>query len=454
MIPKEIKIEIPERANLIIHTLEDAGYEAYAVGGCVRDCVLGRVPNDWDITTSALPEQVKALFRRTVDTGLKHGTVTVLMGDEGFEVTTYRIDGEYDDGRHPREVEFTRDLSEDLRRRDFTINAMAYNDREGLVDLYDGLGDIEKKVIRCVGEPYERFGEDALRMLRAVRFSAQLGYSIEEKTREAITKLSKNLEKISAERIHTELVKLLVSDNPMELRVAYETGMTGVFLPEFDLAMQTGQKHIHHCYSVGEHILHSIAEVKADPVLRLAMLFHDIGKPQTLSTDEDGTTHFRGHPSVSADMARDICRRLKMDNDTIDKVCTLVRYHDYKHGEEPTETVLRKALNKVGAEIFPMFLEVRRADVMAQSDYMREDKLEKIRGWDRLYREVMAKGQCFTIKQLKINGSDLKNIGIKPGPKMGEILSALLDEVIEDPEKNTEEYLLKRAGQLAENTEN
>ena len=245
------KIKIPERANLIIHALEDAGYEAYVVGGCVRDSILGREPNDWDITTSALPEQVKALFRRTVDTGLKHGTVTVLQQDEGFEVTTYRIDGEYEDGRHPKEVAFTRDLSEDLKRRDFTINAMAYNDRKGLVDLYGGLDDIENKVIRCVGDPYERFGEDALRMLRAVRFSAQLGYSIEEKTKEAIQELSPNLEKISAERIHTELVKLLVSDNPMELRTAYETGMTKVFLPEFDLAMETDQKHIHHCYSVG-----------------------------------------------------------------------------------------------------------------------------------------------------------------------------------------------------------
>ena len=449
---KDIRINIPERANLIVKTLQDAGYEAYVVGGCVRDEILKRDPDDWDITTSALPQQVKALFRRTVDTGLKHGTVTVMQGDEGFEVTTYRIDGQYEDGRHPKNVEFTRSLEEDLKRRDFTINAMAYNDRDGLVDLFDGLGDMERKVIRCVGDPVERFSEDALRMLRAVRFSAQLSFSIDPATEAAISKLSPNLEKISAERIHTELIKLLVSDNPMRLKKAYELGMTKVFLPEFDKAMETDQKHIHHCYSVGEHILHSIDQVPATPVLRLAMLLHDIGKPETLSVDENGTTHFRGHPAVSMEMAKKILRRLKLDNDTIDKVSVLVRYHDYGNGKEADEKTVRKAMSKIGADLFPDFLEVRRADCLAQSDYKRQEKLDNLEAWGKIYKDILEKKQCFCLKDMKITGRELMELGVKPGPLMGEILQKLLEEVIDDPDKNDEEYLRKRARELAQET--
>lgn len=444
----DIRIEIPEKAKYIIDTLEDAGFEAYVVGGCVRDSILGRVPQDWDITTSALPLQVKELFRRTIDTGLQHGTVTIMQGEEGFEVTTYRIDGEYEDGRHPKDVTFTPNLEEDLLRRDFTINAMAYNDRRGLVDLYDGIGDIERKTIRCVGDPMARFGEDALRMLRAVRFSAQLGYTIEPATRDAITKLAGTLEKISAERIRTELVKLLVSDNPYELKEAYETGMTAVFLPEFDRAMQTAQNHKHHCYSVGEHILHSIEEIEAEPVLRIAMLLHDIGKPDSLTVDEAGITHFHGHPVLGESMARDILRRLKFDNDTIDKVCRLVRFHDYGNGIEPDERMTRRAVNKLGEDIFPMFLQVSRADTMAQSMYNREKKLANIAEWSRMYDKIKAENQCVSLKTLKINGRDLIGMGVKPGPQLGQILNALLEEVLDEPTRNDEVWLKNRAQEI------
>jgi len=444
----DIRIEIPEKAKYIIDTLEDAGYEAYVVGGCVRDSILGREPQDWDITTSALPLQVKELFRRTIDTGLQHGTVTIMQGEEGFEVTTYRIDGEYEDGRHPKDVTFTPNLEEDLLRRDFTINAMAYNDRRGLVDLYDGIGDIERKIIRCVGDPMARFGEDALRMLRAVRFSAQLGYTIEPATRKAITELAGTLEKISAERIRTELVKLLVSNNPYELKEAYETGMTAVFLPEFDRAMETEQNHKHHCYSVGEHILHSIEAIDAEPVLRLAMLLHDIGKPETVTLDENGVTHFYGHPAVSEGMAKTILRRLKFDNDTLDKVCRLVRYHDYGTGVNPDEKKTRRAVNKLGDDIFPMFLKVSRADVMAQSMYKREEKLAKLDAWSAMYDKIKAENQCVSLKMLKINGRDLIGMGVKPGPSLGSILEALLEEVLDDPNKNNEEWLKNRAREL------
>ena len=444
----EIKLNIPERVNSIIGTLEEAGFEAYAVGGCIRDLILGRTPQDWDITTSALPEQVKSLFRRTVDTGIKHGTVTVMIGDEGFEVTTYRVDGIYEDGRHPKEVSFTRELKEDLRRRDFTINAMAYNDKDGLVDLYHGIEDIEKKIIRCVGDPEERFEEDALRMLRAVRFSAQLGYEIEPETEKAICKLSGNLKKISAERICTELMKTLVSDHPERIEKAYETGLTAVFLPEFDKAMQTEQNHPHHCYSVGKHIVKSICEIEPQPVLRLAMLLHDIGKPRTLTVDDDGKTHFHGHPVVSEDMAVTIMKRLKMDNDTIRKVSILVRYHDYGNGLPVTEKTVRRALNKIGDDLFLDFMKVREADVYAQSDYLREEKLEKLAGWRETYKEIKEKGQCFSAKDLKIGGKDLIELGMKPGPAMGSILEKLLDEVLDEPEKNNRDYLLKRAKEL------
>ena len=292
-----MKLILPENVSRIIDTLMRAGYEAYAVGGCIRDSLLGREPKDWDITTSASPAEVKALFPKTVDTGIAHGTVTVLLNREGFEVTTYRVDGTYEDFRHPKEVTFTPDLNEDLKRRDFTINAMAYNDTHGLIDAFDGAADLDRKIVRCVGAPKERFSEDALRMMRAVRFGAQLGFTVEEQTRSAICALAPTLKKISAERIQSELVSLLMSDHPEEMRTLYETGITKVILPEFDVMMQTAQNSPHHMYTVGEHTIQSLAQIESKKTLRLAMLFHDIGKPSCKTTGEDGQDHFYGHPA-------------------------------------------------------------------------------------------------------------------------------------------------------------
>lgn len=436
-----MRIQLPDKVHNIINTLEEAGYEAYAVGGCVRDSILGREPDDWDITTSAKPEETKHLFPRTVDTGIKHGTVTVLLEGEGFEVTTYRIDGTYEDGRHPTEVTFTANLKEDLRRRDFTINAMAYNDRSGLVDLYGGLADMENRVIRCVGDAGERFDEDALRMLRAVRFSAQLGYRIDEATGEAVRALAPNLQKISAERIQAELVKLVTSPHPDYLRNAYELGITAQILPEFDLCMETPQRHKHHCYDVGEHILHSMLGVEADKVLRLGMLFHDIGKPQTLTIDPDGTTHNKKHPFEGEKITRKVMRRLKFDNDTTDKVTKLVLYHDYDIA--PTEAGVRRAINRMGEDIFAMIFTVRRADIAAQSDYMREEKLAKVAYIEKLYSEILARKDAVTLKDLAISGNDLIAEGMPPGRQIGETLSALLERVLDDPSLNTREILLK-----------
>lgn len=442
---KTIKIEVPQKAKYIIKTITDAGFEAYVVGGCVRDSILGRKPEDWDITTSAKPEQVKALFPRTIDTGIAHGTVTVMLEREGFEVTTYRIDGKYEDSRHPREVTFTPSLEEDLKRRDFTINAMAYNEESGLVDIFGGLTDIENKIIRCVGDAEARFSEDALRIMRAIRFSAQLGYHIEAKTREAIQKLAPNLKNISAERIQVELVKLITSPNPDTLRVAYELGVTAVILPEFDRAMETPQNHPHHMYNVGEHTLHGLLQIEADKVLRLAVLLHDIGKPDTLTTDEKGINHFHGHAIVGEDKARTILKRLRFDNDTLYYVTRLVRYHDYGNHEEPDIRIVRRAINKIGEDIFPLLFAVKRADILSQSTFKREEKLENMEKWQQLYQEVLDKKQCVSLKTLAVTGSDLISIGMKPGRELGEVLQWLLQQVIENPECNTREWLLSRA---------
>ena len=435
-----MKLAIPEKAEKILRKLEANGYEAYVVGGCVRDSILGRRPDDWDITTSARPEQVKALFARTVDTGLKHGTVTVLMDKEGFEVTTYRLDGDYEDGRHPKEVSFTASLEEDLKRRDFTINAMAYHPDRGLVDLFQGMEDMANKVVRCVGDPLERFQEDALRILRAVRFSAQLGFSIEEKTRKGIEKLAPNLKLVSAERIQTELVKLLVSPHPDYLRTAYETGITHQFLPEFDACMETEQNTPYHCCCVGEHILKSLVNIRPDKVLRLTMLLHDIGKPAVKTTDENGRDHFKMHGPAGEKMAVDILRRLKFDNETISKVRRLIRWHDYR--PMPEMKAVRRAVNRIGEDIFPLYMEVQRADMLAQSDYRRAEKEERQNGVNACYREILEKKQCISLKMLAVNGRDLIAAGCAPGPELGDTLNRLLEHVLENPEDNKKEILM------------
>lgn len=435
-----MQIELPVKVKYILDTLNRAGYESYAVGGCVRDSLLQKTPWDWDITTSARPEQVKEIFARTIDTGIKHGTVTVLMEGEGFEVTTYRIDGDYADGRHPSQVIYTGSLSEDLKRRDFTINAMAYNETEGLVDLFDGMGDLQRGLIRCVGDPRERFHEDALRMLRAVRFSAQLGFSLEERTKQAISQLAFMLHKISAERIQTELVKLLVSQHPKEVRTLCETGIAAVLFPWLDAMMDTPQNTPYHCYNVGEHTLRSLDHVPADKVLRLTMLFHDMAKPALRTTDERGRDHFKGHPGEGARMAREVMRQLKFDNDTTDRVTALVLWHDDNPPVTPAN--IRKAIRRVGLVQYPDLFAVKRADTLAKSSYHREEMLAYIDEYEAQYRQIIEEEQCVTLKDLAVNGKDLMEAGMKPGKELGEALNRLLELVLEHPEYNTREILL------------
>ncbi len=407
-----MKITLPGKVSYIIDKLMAAGFEAYAVGGCVRDSLLGREPEDWDITTSARPEQVKAMFPKTIDTGIVHGTVTVMIGREGFEVTTYRIDGEYEDGRHPKSVSFTADIIEDLKRRDFTINAMAYNDVSGIVDAFDGVGDLERGVIRCVGAAEERFGEDALRILRAVRFAAQLGFMIEAETEQAIIKLAPALGKISAERIQTEIVKLLLSDRPETWRRVYETGIAAVILPEVNELMAGEQR---------EQILASLKFSRRDKCIRLALLLRTLGEKET----------------------RQVLRGLRFDNHTVRTVAGVARWADVEVGE--TLTDIREYLASTGEELFLMIMEVQRAWLMAAPEPEAVRHLERLMV---LYEEVKARGDCISKKQLAISGDDLIATGIKPGKELGELIDKLFHIVLRHPEYNEKEKLLGMIGEL------
>lgn len=449
-----MNFSVPKKVNDIIEELMQHGYEAYAVGGCVRDMILGREPEDWDITTSATPYEVKKIFRRTVDTGIVHGTVTVLIDKEHFEVTTYRLDGEYEDNRHPKQVEFTSSLTEDLKRRDFTINAMAYNEKEGFIDLFGGMEDLRRGLIRCVGSAQDRFEEDALRILRAIRFSAQLGFTIEESTLEAIRDKVEKLRNISAERIRVELTKLLISDHPDRLRLLYEIGITSVILPEFDAMMRTEQRNIHHIYSVGNHTIHAVSEVAGSrkenrfelrerTILRYTMLLHDIEKPNTITVGKDGQNHFYGHQEKGAITAKNILRRLKFDNDTIDSVVHLIRWHDFRFVLTPAG--MRKAASKIGKEYMELLFEVNRADTSAKNPEHTKEKYDRLAAARQLYRDIVERSECVSLKELKINGRDLIAIGMKPGKEMGVILNDLLSEVLDQPALNDREILLSKA---------
>lgn len=383
-----MRIQIPDHVEQIIEQLNHQGYEAYAVGGCVRDTLLGREPDDWDITTSATPLQVKELFRRTIDTGIQHGTVTVMLGDAGYEVTTYRIDGEYEDGRHPKQVAFTASLLEDLKRRDFTINAMAYNHQIGIVDEFGGTRDLEEGIIRCVGKATERFNEDALRILRAIRFSAQLGFTVESDTWEAITLIAPNLAKVSKERVQIELTKLLLSAHPEHIGQVYTTGIAAYVSPAF-APLPYRQVRIP-------------TTLPAEKYIRWAA-FLRITNPET---------------------AVQILKDLKLDNDTIGKVKTLVIWSAAAIVDDPAE--VRKAMSKMSAEVWDAVCILNEYDdsILALTD------------------EIRAAGDCLTLKQLTVSGNDLVAAGVRPGLRIGEILNQMLDHVLEYPQDNQKDILL------------
>lgn len=400
-------IELPKDVRYIIDILTQNGYEAYAVGGCVRDSILGRVPGDWDITTSALPQQVKALFRRTIDTGIQHGTVTIMLGKNGYEVTTYRIDGKYEDSRHPESVEFTPNLEEDLKRRDFTINAMAYNDENGIVDIFGGIDDIRNRIIRCVGNAHDRFTEDALRILRAVRFSAQLGFEIDKATKDAARELAPTLVKISRERIHTELNKLLLSDNPDYFSVVYELGVMKVIISELE-DVNSGDI---------DRLRVLIKRTKPCLPERYAALLSVIGKDKT----------------------RAVLKGLKLDNTTISMAVKLVEYL----GITPalTEPQMRHYINEVGKEDAIRVIDF---NLSFADDSMHEEYTDM----RKLCAHVLERGDCTSLKELDVTGKDLVDAGFEAGKQLGELLNSLLTEVLDNPSLNDRNYLLGRAKEL------
>lgn len=433
---------IPNDVDMIITELNNHGYEAYAVGGCVRDSLLKRTPKDWDITTSAKPEEVKQVFKRTIDTGIQHGTVTVMIGKEGYEVTTYRVDGEYADHRHPDTVTFTVNLEEDLKRRDFTINAMAWHPRSGIVDLFDGQKDLAEGRIRCVGCPDERFDEDALRMMRAVRFSAQLGFNIEEETSEAIRRHATDLKNVSAERVREELVKLLTSAHPEKIHDAWALGITAVVLPEYDRIVGVPVNNLNHIYDIETHTIKTLCEVPASQALRLTMLFHDFGKVEVRRAEGDHDV-FPEHAAASERLAAKIMKRLKFDNDNLNRVRLLVKYHSMKYAAE--ESSVRRCMNIIGRDYFEDFMCVQRADLMGKHPDLLEKGLIELAQKEAICHEIIRRDDCFEVKKLAVTGRDLIMAGIPQGPKLGLVLAGLLDQVIDDQSLNQKEKLLELA---------
>lgn len=417
-----MKITLPENVEMIIDTLTKAGYEAYAVGGCVRDSILGKIPKDWDITTSAFPDEIKGLFSRTVDTGILHGTVTVMVGKEGYEITTYRIDGEYEDARHPKEVLFTSNLQLDLERRDFTINAMAYNNQDGLVDLFDGEKDLENGLIRCVGDAQMRFQEDALRMMRAIRFSAQLNFSMDQSVKAAILSLAKNLKKVSAERIQAELMKILESDYPERIAELYHTGLLIQFWPELSQRMDEPIQR--------DAIIGQLRFLK-ESQLRLALLFFgkNGGKEDAVRSEK-------------------ILRRMKFDNETIRKVKQLSFWHLVR--PQLQAPFFRKMMCEGGADLFPdyFFIQEAKVQILDEPDALiLKDWIQNAR---LIWEEILKNQDCYSIRQLAITGEDVITLGIKQGKQVGEVLNFLLLQVMEDPSKNEKEYLCHQVKEFME----
>jgi len=436
-------IEIPNEVTYIIKKLEELGYEAYAVGGCVRDAILGATPNDWDVCTQALPQQVIECFKenKTIATGLKHGTVTLILNNKPFEITTYRVEGTYSDNRRPDEVEFVTSLKDDLSRRDFTINAMAYHPDKGLMDFFGGMKDIELRVIRTVGDANSRFNEDALRIMRALRFSSVLGFEIGKNTKLACTQNKGLLQNIAVERISEEFNKLIIGNNVFEVLMKYTQVITEV-IPEIKPMVLFEQNSKYHCFDVFHHTAASIAFAQNDVIIRMALLFHDVAKPNCYSEDEDGG-HFYGHPQVGAEITKDILTRLKYSNEAIESITELVLYHDIEIPK--TSKSVKKWLNKIGEARFRQLLEVKRADALAHTQKYGQIRINALKETNLLLNDIIEKQQCFSLKDLAVNGRDLMDAGFSEGVEVGDMLNLLIDMVIDEKLPNDREMLLKAA---------
>lgn len=436
---------IPNDVLTILEKLEHNGYEAYVVGGCVRDTLLNKAIHDWDVTTSALPHEVQTVFKHdiTIETGIQHGTVTVITEGHPVEITTFRIDGTYSDSRRPERVTFTSSLTQDLARRDFTINAMAYHPAKGLIDPFGGKHDLQQKTIRCVGNARSRFEEDALRILRALRFSSTLNFQVNPDTANALLEEKAKLCNISAERVREELIKLLCGKNCAQVLRIYGT-VLAVWIPEI-LPMIGFQQHTpYHAYDVWEHTIRTVEAIQPIPVLRFTMLLHDIGKPNTFTQDEQGIGHFYGHGAVSTEMAKRILERLKFDRKTKESVIMLVKYHDIRCELSPIW--IKKQLRKFGTDLFLQLLEVHKADITGQNPNLLH-RLEDIMKCEAMAKEILSEPPCFSVKDLAVNGSDLIALGFSQGKIIGTILQFLLDAVIDETCKNEKKELLEYLNQ-------
>ena len=438
---------LPDYALKAIKLMRDKGYDVYPIGGCVRNHIMGITPDDYDMTTNALPEETLSVFAdyTTFDAGMKHGTVSVVIDKHVIEITTYRIETTYTDNRHPDNVIFTRELTDDLKRRDFTMNAIAYDhNSETYFDPFDGITDINNKLIRAVGEPVQRFNEDGLRILRALRFSSVLGFAIETETSMAIHKCKDLLKNISPERIYTEFTKLLCGVNAANvLREYYD--VISVFIPDIIPMVGFDQQNPHHCFDVYEHTLATIESIEADPVLRWTMLLHDTGKPETFFTDDKGG-HFFGHYKNSTEIAKKTLTELRASNEVINTVCALVYHHDSVIPE--TKKSVKRLLMKLGYDMTIKLFKVNRADAMGQSPVQTEERLIHIDRLEDIVREIIEENACFSLKDLAVNGKDLINLGISPGKRIGEILTTLLNCVIDGELENEKEALINRASEL------
>jgi len=442
-----VKFKINDSAAFALGRLRASGYEAYIVGGSVRDMYLSRSVSDYDITTSAFPDEVKAVFsdERTVDTGIKHGTVTLVKDGENIEITSYRCESGYSDARHPDSVTFTRSLTEDLSRRDFTVNALAYDGEDTVVDLFSGKEDIKNRIIRAIGDPYERFSEDALRILRAVRFSSVLGFKIEKSTRDAMIGCKHLLSRISKERIAVEINKFLLGKN-VKNALLENWEILAEIIPEIALMQGFDQKNKHHVYDILTHTAVTVENIEPTVQLRLAALLHDTGKPATCSTDGEGSHHFYGHPRESERIAERYLTEYKYDNFTKERVLLLVKVHDTVIDEN--KIYIKKRLRRMGKEAFFDLLKLKRADNSAQSpEYLRREHFDRI---ESLTNEILGEEQCFSLKNLAVNGNDLIKLGVPNGKMIGEILGVLLDSVIEERAENKKDVLLDIAKKYLE----
>ena len=433
-------LHLPQQVHTALSLLTAAGFEAYLVGGCVRDALLGRTPQDYDIATNALPDEVAAVFcdHRVIETGLKHGKVTVLLDDLPIEITTYRVDLGYSDGRHPDRVAFTPNLRDDLARRDFTVNAMAYHPERGLVDCFGGQADLAAGLLRCVGEPETRFSEDALRILRLLRFAVKLGFSVEERTAAAALALRDTLRKVSAERIQKELTSLLLGAHAGEILVQY-ADIFGVFLPELLVCRNFLQHNPHHRYDVLTHLAKAVDASPNDPVLRLAALLHDIGKPDCFTMDENGVGHFYAHADRSAALAEQILTRLRYDNETKRQVVVLVAAHDRLI--EPNERSVKRALNRLKPALFFKLLALKRADCIGQG-LTHPERLESYDRIEMIAKRLLSEEACFSLRDLAVSGDDLLRAGVPQGKQVGQTLRMLLDAVIDGSVANEKTVLL------------